>query len=160
MNSYYTKKLNKRGFTLIELLAVIVVLAILALIAVPIVLNIIKDARLSSKQRSIDAYGRAVEYQVQTYMINEKEDESLGPITWSKIEEMVEKEGYKGSRVACNVNEDRLREGIVEFTGCAVADTLEKARNDRSAGKFIKKSTDSDQNYIYSSTKSSDTSST
>ena len=160
MNSYYTKKLNKRGFTLIELLAVIVVLAILALIAVPIVLNIINDARLSSKQRSIDAYGRAVEYQVQTYIINEKENGSIGPLTWADIEDMVEKEGYKGSRDACNVNEDKLKKGFVEFTGCAVADTLEKARKDRNAGKFIKKSNDSDQNYIYSSTKSNDTSST
>lgn len=160
MNSYCTKKLNKRGFTLIELLAVIVVLAILALIAVPIVISIINDARLSSKQRSIDAYGRAVEYQVQTYMMDEEANGTSATFTWEAIEEMVEKEGYKGSRVACNVNEDKLREGFVEFTGCAVADTLEKARNDRSAGKFIKKSTDSDQNYIYSSTKSSDTSST
>ncbi len=37
--------MNKKGFTLIELLAVIVVLAIILLIAMPIVLNVINDAR-------------------------------------------------------------------------------------------------------------------
>ncbi len=39
---------NKKGFTLIELLAVIVILAIIALIAVPIVLNMISQARRSA----------------------------------------------------------------------------------------------------------------
>ena len=45
----------KKGFTLIELLAVIVILAIISLIAIPIVLNIIEDARKSSIADS--AYG-------------------------------------------------------------------------------------------------------
>ncbi len=38
----------KKGFTLIELLAVIVILAIILLIAMPIVLNVIKEARLGA----------------------------------------------------------------------------------------------------------------
>ena len=37
--------MNKKGFTLIELLAVIVILAIILLIAMPIVLNVINEAR-------------------------------------------------------------------------------------------------------------------
>ncbi len=37
--------MNKKGFTLIELLAVIVILAIILLIAMPIVLNILDEAR-------------------------------------------------------------------------------------------------------------------
>ncbi len=41
-------KNKKNGFTLIELLAVIVILAIVALIAIPIVLDIIDDARISA----------------------------------------------------------------------------------------------------------------
>lgn len=41
--------MNKnRGFTLIELLAVIIILAIIALIAVPVVLNIVANARKSA----------------------------------------------------------------------------------------------------------------
>ena len=60
-------KNNKKAFTLIELLAVIVVLAILSLIAVPMVLNTIRSARENSYKRSIEAYGRAVEYAVLDY---------------------------------------------------------------------------------------------
>ena len=53
--------MNKKGFTLIELLAVIVILAIIALIATPIVLNIIKDSKESSKLQSANFYLSAVE---------------------------------------------------------------------------------------------------
>ena len=55
---------NKKGFTLIELLAVIVILAIIALIAVPIVLNMIEDARKSAAVDSTYGYIKAVEYEI------------------------------------------------------------------------------------------------
>jgi len=55
---------NKKGFTLIELLAVIVILAIIALIAVPIVLNMIEDARKSAAVDSAYGYIKAVEYEI------------------------------------------------------------------------------------------------
>ena len=42
--------MRRKGFTLIELLEVIVILAIIALIATPIVLDIIKDSKVSSKK--------------------------------------------------------------------------------------------------------------
>ena len=45
--------MNKKGFTLIELLAVIVILAIIALIAVPIVLNMISQARRSAARSAV-----------------------------------------------------------------------------------------------------------
>ena len=48
-------KQNKKGFTLIELLAVIVILAIIALIAVPVIMNIIANARKSAFEDT--AYG-------------------------------------------------------------------------------------------------------
>ena len=51
----------KKGFTLIELLAVIVILAIISLIAVPIVINIINDAKEEAIKRNIDNYADAVE---------------------------------------------------------------------------------------------------
>ena len=47
--------MKNKGFTLIELLAVIVILAIIALIAVPVVLNMIENARKSAAKSS--AYG-------------------------------------------------------------------------------------------------------
>ena len=62
--------MKKKGFTLIELLAVLVVLAILALITIPLVIGIIKNAREKSNERSIEAYGRAVENAVGVYLLN------------------------------------------------------------------------------------------
>ena len=53
--------MKKKAFTLIELIAVLVILAILALIVTPLVMNIIRKARVSADKRSIDAYGRSVE---------------------------------------------------------------------------------------------------
>lgn len=62
----------KKGFTLIELLAVIVILAIIALIAVPKVLNLIKDAKVESIEKSQELYLSAVESAVWTYSLNSK----------------------------------------------------------------------------------------
>ena len=52
--------MRAKGFTLIELLAVIVILAIIALIAVPIILNIIGDAKGEATERSKELYLEAV----------------------------------------------------------------------------------------------------
>ena len=51
-----------KGFTLIELLAVIVILAIIALIAVPIILNMIENARKSAAKSSALGYIDAINY--------------------------------------------------------------------------------------------------
>ena len=53
--------MKKKAFTLIELIAVLVILAILALIVTPLVMNIIRKARISADKRSIDTYGRSVD---------------------------------------------------------------------------------------------------
>lgn len=47
--------MKKKGFTLIELLAVILILAAIALIAIPVVTNIIEDAKKNALKDS--AYG-------------------------------------------------------------------------------------------------------
>ena len=64
--------MKKQGFTLIELLAVIVILAIIALIAVPLVLNIISDAKKSADKRSIDLYAKAIENSIMKYQLKKK----------------------------------------------------------------------------------------
>ena len=53
--------MKKRGFTLIELLAVMVILAIVALIATPIILSIIKDAKVSSNKRSVESVQKSLQ---------------------------------------------------------------------------------------------------
>ena len=109
-------KQKEKGFTLIELLAVIVVLAILALIAVPIVLNIIKDARNNSNKRSIESYARAIDYAVSEHM-SENPDQEI--VTWEEIKDKVE---YKG-KVECQWGENLSsisKTGEITLHGCKV----------------------------------------
>ena len=65
--------MKKKGFTLIELLAVIVVLAVIALIATPIVLNLVKTAKIGSAEQSVTGYVKAIENTIIKDMINNKE---------------------------------------------------------------------------------------
>ena len=110
------KQKRKNAFTLIELLAVIVVLAILALIAVPIVLNIIKDARNNSNKRSIESYARAIDYAVSEYM-SENPDQEI--VIWEEFKDKVE---YKG-KVECQWGENLSsisQAGEITLHGCKV----------------------------------------
>ena len=63
-------KHNKKGFTLVELLAVIVILAIIALIAVPIVMNVIEDARKGAAKSSALGYLDSVEKTMARSMLD------------------------------------------------------------------------------------------
>ena len=58
---------KNKGFTLIELLAIIVILAIIAVITVPIILNIIDEAREGARKNSVVGYGKAVELAYTQY---------------------------------------------------------------------------------------------
>ena len=62
----------KKGFTLVELLAVIVILALIALIATPIILNIIKESKEESNQRSVDMYAKALKSSIAKYQLDGK----------------------------------------------------------------------------------------
>ena len=62
-NKNWLKKLfekRKKGFTLIELLAIIVILAIIAVITVPIILNIIENAKKGAAVNSAYGYKDAI----------------------------------------------------------------------------------------------------
>ena len=65
-------KKQKNGFTLIELIAVLVIMAILALIVTPLVMSIIRKARISADKRSIDAYGRSIELAIAGHILHIK----------------------------------------------------------------------------------------
>lgn len=64
-------KKNSKGFTLIELLAVIVILAIIALIATPVILNIIKKARISATQDSAYALRKTASLYYSTSLMED-----------------------------------------------------------------------------------------
>ena len=101
---------NKKGFTLIELIAVLVILAILALIVTPLVMNIIRKARISADKRSIDAYGRSIEYAISLYLLdNLKYPTSIDRLT---IE-------YSGNQVVCSTTQLN-NDSSIYLAGCTV----------------------------------------
>lgn len=67
---------REKGFTLLELLSVILVIAIIALIAMPIILNVIEDARKQASLRSAEGYLDAVEKAVLKSKIDNKKIEN------------------------------------------------------------------------------------
>ena len=102
---------KKRGFTLIELIAVLVIMAILALIVTPLVMRIIRKARISADKRSIDAYGRSIELAVASYLL----DTGKFPTDISQL--TIE---YSGSEVVCETTQLNS-DSSVYLTGCTVA---------------------------------------
>ena len=87
---------DKKAFTLIELVSVLVILAILALIVTPLVLNIIRKARIAADKRSIDAYGRSIELAIADYLL----DTGNFP---TSIEELTME--YSGDIVSCSTTQ-------------------------------------------------------
>ncbi len=87
---------RKKGFTLIELIAVLVIMAIIALIVTPLVMSIIKKAKISARKRSVDAYGRSVELAIASYLLDTGTFPTNEQLPNLKIE-------YSGSTVVCNV---------------------------------------------------------
>ena len=90
------KKFKKKGFTLIELIAVLVIMAIIALIVTPLVMSIIRKAKISARKRSVDAYGRSVELAIASYLM----DTGTFPTNEQLPNLQVE---YSGSNVVCSV---------------------------------------------------------
>ena len=81
---------KNKAFTLIELIALLVIMAILALIVTPLVLNIIRKARISADKRSIDAYGRSIELAIASYLLDEgKFPSSINDLTIEYSEDEV-----------------------------------------------------------------------
>ena len=103
-------KKKKKGFTLIELIAVLVIMAIIALIVTPLVMLIIRKAKVSADKRSIDAYGRSIELAIAGYLLdNGSFPTSIGELT---IE-------YTGSEVVCSTTQLNS-DSSVYLTGCRV----------------------------------------
>ena len=102
--------MKKKGFTLIELIAVLVIMAILALIVTPLVMSIIKKAKVSADKRSIDAYGRSVELAIASYLL----DNGHFPTSIDHI-----KVEYSGDEVVCSTTQLNS-DSTVYLSGCTV----------------------------------------
>ena len=105
------KKYGKKGFTLIELIAVLVIMAIIALIATPLVMSIIRKARISADKRSIDAYGRSIELAIAGYLLD------TGKFPTSVEQLTIE---YSGNQVVCSTTQINT-DSSVYLAGCTVA---------------------------------------
>ena len=103
-------KKRSRAFTLIELIAVLVIMAIIALIVTPLVMSIIKKARISADKRSIDAYGRSVELAIANYLL----DNGDFPTEISQL--TIE---YSGDRVECSTTQLN-NDSSIYLAGCTV----------------------------------------
>ena len=104
-------KKRMKGFTLIELISVLVIMAILALIVIPLVMNIIRKARVSADKRSIDAYGRSIELAIAGYLL----DTGKFPTEVSQL--TIE---YSGNKVECETTQLNS-DSSVYLAGCTVA---------------------------------------
>ena len=104
-----TKK-KEKGFTLLELIAVLVIMSILTLIVTPLVMNIIRKARVAADKRSIDAYGRSIELAIAGYLL----DNGKFPTDVSQL--TIE---YSGNKVVCSTTQLNT-DSSVYLTGCTV----------------------------------------
>ena len=127
--------MKKKGFTLIELLAVLVVLAILALISIPLVIGIIRNARVKSNERSIEAYGRAVENAVGVYLLNNPNEQ---PTTISLTSLDIQ---TSGQTVKCDGNVIINTNGSIRLENCYVEDSNPKYNYDNKKLEKISNST-------------------
>lgn len=105
------KNKKVRGFTLIELVAVLVIMAIIALIVIPLVMNIIRKARIAADKRSVDAYGRSIELAIAGYLL----DTGKFPTEVSQL--TIE---YSGNQVVCSTTQINT-DSSVYLAGCTVA---------------------------------------
>ena len=104
------KQSKRNAFTLIELIATLVIMAIIALIATPLVMNIIRKARISADKRSIDAYGRSIELAIAGYLLD------TGTFPTNADQLTIE---YSGNEVVCTTTQLNS-DSSVYLDGCTV----------------------------------------
>lgn len=121
-------KMNKKGFTLIELLAIIVILAIIAVITVPIILNIIDNARTGAAKNSVIGYGKAVELAYTQYQYESQMNSSY-VATGTVVQPVTLGTGTSATSLSLGVDFDgdavtgcqvNINNGIITMEGCMV----------------------------------------
>lgn len=133
------KKMNKKGFTLIELLAIIVILAIIAVITVPIILNVIDNAKKGAAKNSVIGYGKAIELAYTQYQYDTQLNGSY-EATGTVVQEVT----IDGTSVDLGVSYDgdavtdctaTLAGGKLTLSGCKVESYSTTAEFGYDAGK-------------------------
>jgi type IV pilus assembly protein PilA len=134
------KKMNKKGFTLIELLAIIVILAIIAVITVPIILNIIDEAKKGAEKNSVIGYGKAVELAYTQYLFEESTGTTNNTHVVSQLASPDDGKGisitidnaqsatllkvdFDGDKVVCaedSTHKNKITSGVVSLQNCTV----------------------------------------
>ena len=122
---------RRKGFTLIELIAVLVILAVVSLIVAPLILNTIRKVKDSVNMRSVDGYGRAVEYAMANYQLKHLKY----PDNFDELE--IE---YHGNKVECDVSRINPDYSIY-LSGCKVN------------GKYVKSDKNKDGYYHFGALK-------
>lgn len=101
---------NDKAFTVVELLSVLVILTIISLILTPHIVNIVTKVRNDINRRSVDGYGRAVEYAMAHYQLKN----SKYPDEFDQLE--IE---YNGNNVVCETSRINYDYSIY-LSGCKV----------------------------------------
>ena len=86
-------------------------MAIIALIVTPLVMSIIRKARIAADKRSVDAYGRSIELAIAGYLL----DTGKFPTEVSQL--TIE---YSGNQVVCSTTQINT-DSSVYLAGCTVA---------------------------------------
>lgn len=127
--------MSKKGFTLIELLAVIVILAIILLIAMPIVLNVINEARRGAFDST--AYG-IVKTAENQYMRSALDGETER--TWyefTTVDNVTTQTVYRCTDAACATTTAAPTAEKLEFTGRAPTSGTVYVNNDGEIALFL-----------------------
>lgn len=107
-----SKEENQKGFTLIELLAVIVILGIIAVIAIPMIGNVISNA----KDKSDVSTARQIYDAARLYVINEKNGEFKRSAAYSlDVKTDLIDNNYLEAGVVLPSNKETITGGKVNF---------------------------------------------
>lgn len=135
--------MKKKGFTLIELLAVIVILAVIALIAVPIILNIIKNAKIKATEDSVYGFVEAIEFNNAVVGTNtENKSKITSDMKLSDILNNIEIKGDKPtSLIKIKVQSNKVEELEMTLNGffCEYKKNVAKCSDDKTINSSILK---------------------
>ncbi|NQX47223.1 type II secretion system protein [Paenibacillus tritici] len=112
MKKRLSKEEGQKGFTLIELLAVIVILGIIAVIAIPLIGNIISDA----KKDSDVATARQIYDAARLYIAGERDGKFIDTSAVSVTIAEMQGKGYLDTDLSLPSSKTAIKGGVVVFT--------------------------------------------